>query len=91
MGVNGEHCSGYFVLLLTRSGILKAGDRILKINHSDMTRASQMEALTRLKASDDVCELEIEYDVTVHGKYLFFRGLLLHCLISGFRLCRFSI
>ena len=48
--------------------MLKAGDRILKINWSDMTQASQMEALSRLKASEDVCTLEIEYDVTLHRK-----------------------
>ncbi len=58
----------FYSLPLLRNGILKAGDRILKINWSDVSRASQMEALAHLKASEDVCELEIEYDVTVHGK-----------------------
>ena len=54
--------------LVCRTGVLKAGDRILKINWVDISRASQQEALSVLKASEDVCTLEIEYDVTVHGE-----------------------
>ena len=47
---------------------MKAGDSILKINWSDVSLATQMEALSHLRTSEDVCMLEIEYDVTVHSK-----------------------
>ena len=40
---------------------------MLKINHCDVTKVSQLEAVTMLQSSDDTCVLEIEYDVTVHG------------------------
>ena len=52
----------------SRHGILKVGDRILKINGTDVSRASQMETLSLLKAGEDTCTLEIEYDVTLHGE-----------------------
>ena len=52
-----------------RHGILKAGDRILKVNDVDVSHASQMETHSLLRAGGVTCTLEIEYDVTVHGKY----------------------
>ena len=55
---------------VSRHGVLKAGDRVLKINSSDVSQVSQLEALTLLQSSEDTCTLEIEYDVTVHGKQL---------------------
>jgi hypothetical protein len=55
--------------------VLKAGDRILKINWNDVSHASQMEALSHLRDSEDVCNLEIEYDVTIHGKEFTTRNL----------------
>ena len=66
----------------SRNGLLKAGDRILKINWNDVTRATLMEALTHLKSSEDSCTLEIEYDVTVHGVYMY--NVLIYRLGGGF-------
>ncbi len=45
-----------------RIGTLKVGDRILKINDVDIPvlRASQVDALSLLKSSEDTCTLEIE-------------------------------
>ena len=51
-----------------RSGFLKAGDRILKVNSKDVSRAKMSETLSLLHASGDTCTLEIEYDVTIHGR-----------------------
>ena len=57
-----------YFLLVFRQGILKAGDRILKVNGVDVSNASQMETHSLLKKVEGACTLEIEYDVTVHGK-----------------------
>ncbi|CAI8031684.1 Glutamate receptor-interacting protein 2 [Geodia barretti] len=57
-----------------RHGVLKAGDRVLQINGSDVTAVSQLEAVTLLQSSDDTCTLEIEYDITVHDELLESRG-----------------
>ena len=51
-----------------RNGVLKVGDRILKVNGHDVSKASQLETLSLLKASAENCTLQIEYDVTVHGE-----------------------
>ena len=53
---------------LPRNGVLKVGDRILKVNGHDVSKASQLETLSLLKASAENCTLQIEYDVTVHGE-----------------------
>ena len=50
-----------------RQGILKAGDRILKVNGVDVSHASQMETHSLLKTGEGICTLEVEYDVTLHG------------------------
>ena len=50
-----------------RQGILKAGDRIMKVNGADVSHASQMETHSLLKTGEGTCTLEIEYDVTLHG------------------------
>ena len=51
-----------------RNGVLKVGDRILKVNGHDVSKASQLETLSLLKTSEDNCTLKIEYDVTLHGE-----------------------
>lgn len=66
--LEGGSCYQVAIHCTCRNGVLKAGDRILKISWNDVSLASQMEALSHLKASEDVCMLEIEYDVTVHSK-----------------------
>ena len=56
---------------LCRHGILKAGDRILKIGQVNVTDVSLSDAVNMLQSSEDTCHLEIEYDVTVHGEIAF--------------------
>ena len=71
LALSNVHANLYIQLLLVllhRQGILKAGDRVLKIDHCDVTQVSQLEAVTMLQSSNDTCVLEIEYDVTVHGE-----------------------
>ncbi len=46
-----------------------------------MSRATQVEALSLLKSSEDACTLQIEYDVTVHGELAPPVTSVLHCLI----------
>jgi len=60
-----------------KNGVLKVGDRITKVNGKDVSQASQMETLSLLKASEDNCTLEIEYDVTLHEGLSEARGALL--------------
>ncbi|KAL5516650.1 hypothetical protein EMCRGX_G002037 [Ephydatia muelleri] len=50
-----------------RRGTLKAGDRIMKIQGTDVRRASKKEALSLLQTCGEDCTLEIEYDVTLHS------------------------
>ena len=59
-----------FFFFTFRNGILKAGDRILKVNSNSVAKATLSEAIAFLKASDDVCIMEIEYDVTIHGELM---------------------
>ena len=55
-------------ILFIRKGILRAGDRILQVNGIDMRNASRNDADQLLVHSEGNCTLQIEYDVTVHGK-----------------------
>ena len=58
--------------VICRKGILRAGDRILQINGIDMRGASRSEADQLLVPSvDGLCTLQIEYDIPVHGEFLF--------------------
>lgn len=51
-----------------RNGVLKAGDRIKKINGVDTSRYSQMETLSLLKSCGETCLLSIEYDTMLHDE-----------------------
>ena len=53
---------------LCRNGVLKAGDRIKKINGVDTSRYSQMETLSLLKSCGETCLLSIEYDTMLHDE-----------------------
>lgn len=49
---------------------MKAGDRIIKIQGSDVCRATKKDALSLLQACGEDCTLEIEYDVTLHCTFV---------------------
>lgn len=63
-----------------RKGVLKAGDRILKVNGADVSGCSQMETLSLLRASGDTCALQIQYNVALHGTLLLPHSATLFCL-----------
>ena len=48
--------------------MLRVGDRILQVNGRDMRNASQTDFSDTLKGCGSSFTLQIEYDVTTHGK-----------------------
>ena len=59
------------IIVTFRKGILRAGDRILQVNGIDMRNASRSDADQLLIPTEGgSCELQIEYDVPVHGEYI---------------------